>query len=88
MQQQKATRESEQERQWKNLQAMRQQQAQQQQQVLHEQRAQSMARINRQMSTGEEQNPNLTVQLQVSTNQVFCLRIFLRKQRNHFVLTF
>lgn len=71
MQQQKATRESEQERHWKQMQAMRQAQQQQQQQVIHEQRAQAIARINRQMTTGDEPNPNLTIQLQVSTNQVF-----------------
>ena len=40
MQQQKTCREAEQERQWKQLQALRQQQAQQQQQNIHDQRTQ------------------------------------------------
>jgi hypothetical protein len=40
MQQQKTCREAEQERQWKQLQALRQQQAQQQQQTIHDQRTQ------------------------------------------------
>lgn len=35
-------REAEQERQWKHMQAMRQQQAQQQQQVIHDQRVQGL----------------------------------------------
>lgn len=73
--QQKSSRESEQERHWKQLQALRQAQAQQQQQVIHEHRAQAIARINRQMNSGEESSQNLTIQLQVSTAQVsviFC----------------
>lgn len=76
MQQQKANRESEQERHWKQLQALRQAQAQQQQQVIQEQRAQGIARINRQMSGGEETNSNLTIQLQVSTTQVLIILSF------------
>jgi hypothetical protein len=40
LQQQKTCREAEQERQWKQLQALRQQEAQQQQQTIHDQRAQ------------------------------------------------
>lgn len=67
MQQQKSTRESEQERQWKQLQAIRQAQQQQQQQAMHDQRIQAMARINRQM--GDDTNGTLTSQLQVATNQ-------------------
>lgn len=52
------------------MQALRQAQAQQQQQVIQEQRAQGIARINRQMSSGEENNSTLPIQLQVSTTQV------------------
>ena len=70
LQQQKVNRESEQERHWKQLQALRQAQAQQQQQVIQEQRAQGIARINRQMSVGDDNTSNLTIQLQVSTTQV------------------
>lgn len=70
------------------MQALRQAQAQQQQQVIQEQRAQGMARINRQISTGEESNSNLTIQLQVSTSQVHYLFILKKKmkKKNSFLL--
>ncbi|PSN55751.1 hypothetical protein C0J52_04799, partial [Blattella germanica] len=75
LQQQKTCREAEQERQWKQLQALRHAQVQQQQQSIHEQRVQAMARVHRQMSAdGVPFSPDqtvspLTTQLQVSTSQ-------------------
>ncbi|KAF5271825.1 hypothetical protein FQR65_LT05056 [Abscondita terminalis] len=55
-QQQKTAREAEQERQWKQLQALRQQQAQQQQHVLHDQRTQAIASVQRSLSDGAQQS--------------------------------
>ncbi|CAG9863833.1 unnamed protein product [Phyllotreta striolata] len=53
--QQKSAREAEQERQWKQLQALRQQQTQQTQNILHEQRVQAIARVQRQISADPAQ---------------------------------
>ncbi|KAF5285410.1 hypothetical protein FQA39_LY16664 [Lamprigera yunnana] len=70
-QQQKTAREAEQERQWKQLQALRQQQAQQQQHVLHEQRTQAIASVQRSLSDGAQQSvPEQVGVLQTSSQPV------------------
>ncbi|XP_024945171.1 histone-lysine N-methyltransferase 2C isoform X3 [Cephus cinctus] len=71
----RSTKEAEQERQWKQMQALHKQQAQLQQQVIHDQRVNAMARVHRQISEdgtsqiNSDNNSGLTTQLQVSTSQ-------------------